>query len=403
MSEKCLRIGVVLLIAALLAACAGRNNGGGTDEAEASPRAAVRPDGSIHLTAQQVKLAGIRTAPAEERGVTRNIMAPGVVKPREAAESQVFSPFPGRVIADPSRLPHVGSLVKRGEVLAQVEQILNAATRVQFKVDDIQLQSAIDQAQNEVALAGTEYQRSKALYQVGAIPLKQEQTAEFNDQQAQTRLASAKKAKAQYEEAEAGRGTGPRRVDVVSPLDGVVVAANITPGEQIDATTSLFTVADLSRVWVEAAVFENDLGYLRQVHEAKILTRAYPGQVFTGRLLTVGNMVDPVNRTAAAIFAVANPDRKLKIGMFAEAEIPTGRTQNSIVVPATALLEAAGGPVVYVETQPNDFVARPVMADERQGSQVVIQSGLSPGEIVVTQGGETLRSESLRFLIHSRD
>lgn len=371
-------------------------------ELQSSAPKTLAPDGSIHFTPEQAKLAGLQTARVEERTVTPTITAIGRTRARLGGESQVFSPFPGRVVADPARLPRIGSMVRRDQLLAEVEQILTAAETVQFSVSHIQLQAAIDQAEREVNLTRAEYERGKALYEVGAISLKQLQVAEFNFQQAQIRLESAKKAKAEYE-AVLVRSSGPRRITLRSPISGVVIAADITPGQQVDSAKSLFTIVDLTRVWVEAQVFENDLALVRQAPQAQILTRAYPDETFTGRLVTIGNVVDPTNRTVTVIYEVANAQQKLKLGMFAEVRIPTGKIERALVIPAQAVLEEEGRSFVYIETEPGVYRRREITIGRREGDIVMVTSGVKAGEKVVTVGAETLRSEASKGQIPSRE
>lgn len=349
-------------------------------------------DGSIHLSAEQAKLAGLQTAPVEARDIATTITASGRIRARQGGEAAVITSFAGRVVADPAKLPRLGSMVKKGEVLAEVEQVLNAVDAVQFSVASAQLQAAVAQAQHEVNLSQSELERAQALYKTGSIALKQKQTAEFNNQQAQTRLESAKEARARYE-AMQGKAGAARRVALRAPISGVIVAADITAGQQVDANKTLFTIADLSTLWVESQVFENDLAAIRQARQAQIFTRAYPEESFTGRLVTLGNVVDPTNRTLTVVFEVANPQRQLKLGMFAEARIPTGQKAPALLIPASSLLEEEGRNFIFVETAPNVFHRRDITAGSREGNHVVVTTGVRVGEKVVVAGAAVLRSE----------
>jgi cobalt-zinc-cadmium efflux system membrane fusion protein len=387
-------------LSALLMACESEAEREREAGRQVQVKTVVAPDGSIHLTPEQAQANGIQTTAVIEQDVAPTITAIGRIRARLGAESQVFSPFPGRVVADPAKLPQIGNLVSQGELLAEVEQILTAAEAVQFSVSSIQLQGAIDQAENEVRLARTELERSKSLYEGGVISLKQWQVAEFNLQQAQARLESARRAKAEYEAVQA-QSSRPRRVALRSPIFGVVVAADLTPGQQINTAKSLFTIADLTKVWVEAQVFETDLAPIRQARPAQILTRAYPNEVFTGHLVTIGHVVDPTNRTVTVIFEVANPQQKLKLGMFAEARIPTGKTQRALVIPAQAVLQEEGRSIIYVETEPGVYRPREITIDRREGELVIVTSGVKVGEKVVTVGAQVLRSEASKGQIPS--
>lgn len=134
-------IRISFLVLLMVLSPSGCEMGGGERERELQTSApkTLAPDGSIHFTPEQVKLAGLQTVPVEERTVTATITAIGRIRARLGGESQVFSPFPGRVVADPARLPRIGSMVERDQLLAEVEQILTVAETVQFSVSHIQL------------------------------------------------------------------------------------------------------------------------------------------------------------------------------------------------------------------------------------------------------------------------
>lgn len=389
---KALIIG--LLLSGLFAGCKDM------DKNRKSAKQAPGADGSIHLTAEQVLLAGLKTTQVESQEIAPTISAVGQVRSRQGGEAQIFAPFPGRIVADPSKLPRLGAFVKKGEVLAEVEQVLNAVDAVQFSVSAAQLQAALDQSEHEVNLSRVEMERAQSLYKAGIIALKQKQVADFDYQQAQTRLESARQAKARYE-AMQGKAGGARRVALHAPISGVVVAADITAGQQVDVTKNLFTIADLSTVWVEAQVFENDLAAIRQARQASIFTRADPEESFTGHLVTIGDIVDPTNRTVTVMFEAANPQHKLKLGMFAEARIPTGKKAAALLVPASSILEEEGRKCVFVETGSGVYQRRDVVVGSREGGSVVITSGLKAGEKVVSAGTAVLRSEASKSQIRS--
>jgi len=353
-------------------------------------------DGSIHLTGEQVQANGLRSAPVVEQLIAPTIKAIGRVKARAGGETQVFSPFAGRLIADPARLPRIGARVTKDQVLAEVEQLVTASEKVQFAATAAQLQSALDQAKQEVQLRQTELERAKQLYEGGAIPLKQFQTAEFQLKQAQAQLEGATRARLQYEGILSQQNGGPRRAAIRAPISGTVVAADLTAGQQIDTTKSLLTIADMSTVWVEAAVHESDLPLARRARQVEFTTPANPGKTYTGKLVTIGDVVDPANRTLQVIFATSNPDSSLKLGMTAEVRIPTGPSEKALLIPDSALLSAEGQSAVFVERAPGVFQQRVIATGERRGQSIVVRSGLKAGEKVVATGAGLLRSETLR-------
>lgn len=122
-------------------------------------------DGSIHLTPEQVQANGLRTVPVVEQQMAPAISAIGRVTARAGGESQVFSPFAGRLVANAGRVPRIGNVVKKDQVMAEVEQLVTASEQVQFAATAAQLQSALDQAKQEVQLRLTELERAKQLYE----------------------------------------------------------------------------------------------------------------------------------------------------------------------------------------------------------------------------------------------
>ena len=384
----------LLLIA--LGACKSEKDRGA--EQQAQPRSGVVPDGAVHLTADQIKTNNIQTTEAVEQEISPTIIAIGRIKPRSGAESQVFAPFAGRILADPDRVPRLGAQVRSGQLLADIEQIFAASERVQFKTAALQLQSEIDQARQEVDLRQKEFDRSRQLYEGGAIALKEFQTAESNLKQSQAKLEGAQRAKAEYDQT-AAQQSEQRRTPIRAPISGTITSVTLTPGEQVEPSKSLMTIVDTGTVWAEVAVHESDLTPIRQALTAEIVVPSDASRPYDGRLVNIGIAVDAQNRTIPVTFAVANSGQKLKIEMAIEARIPTGRPQKTIVVPAAAILVEQGISSVFVETQPGVFQRRVVMPGARSGGTIAIVRGLSAGEKVVSIGAQSLNSEALKSLI----
>jgi cobalt-zinc-cadmium efflux system membrane fusion protein len=270
-----------------------------------------------------------------------------------------------------------------------------AGEKLQIVSTSIQLQAEIDQAQHELELKNAEQLRSQQLYEGGASPLKQLQSAKFDVQQAETKLESAKRAKQEYDAAQSPINASPRQAVIVAPISGTVLAVDAAVGQQVDPARKILTVADLSTVWVEAAVHERDFPLARAARQAEIAAPAELGKALKGSLVTIGNIVDPQSRTIPMIFAVANPTASLKLEMMVDVQIPSsGVAVKALVIPQSALLSGDGGASVYVEVQPGTYRPRAVEAGQRSGDMVVIVSGVSMGEKIVTVGAQSLRSEA---------
>ncbi len=353
-------------------------------------------DGSIRLTPEQAQANGIQTVAVSAGDIDATTRAIGRVQARAGGEAQVFSPFAGRLIADPARLPRIGSIVRKGQVIAEVEQILPATEKTQFASQAAQLQTEIVQAQQEVRLRQTELERARQLYEGGAIPLKQLQTAKFELEHAQAKLDGATHAKAQVDAIISQQNAAPRHAPITAPISGHVIAADLAAGEQVDPSRSLLTIADLSSVWVEIGVHESQLPSVRRAQRVEFTTPANPGRTYSGSLVTVGAVADSENRTVKVIYGVNNSDGSLKLGLTAEARIPMGPRVQALLIPASAVLHEESETFVFVESEPGVFRRRRVTTGEHSSEQVVVSEGLNLGEKVVSSGAAALRSETLK-------
>jgi len=394
---------LIILLAVVLTSCQSDAERDREKAQQVSSKAAVSPDGSIHLKPEQIQINGIQVTEVAESDVTPSIIATGRVKPRAGGEAQVFSPFAGRLIADPARLPHPGDFVRQGQLVAEVEQQFMASERLQFNAATIQLQASIEQAQQEVDLRRTEVNRAQQLFDGGAIPLKQLQSAQFDLKSAESKLEGARKTKQEYESAQSQANAAPRKAPIVAPISGTVITVDVAAGQQVDPAKSLLTIVDMATVWVEAAVHEKDLASARNAKTADISTPDAAGKRFIGKTVTIGNVVDPENRTVPVAFAVSNPDGIFKIGMFVQVRIPTGGRVQALLIPAAAVLSGQGASSVFVETEPGAYRRKVVTLGERVGDSVVVIDGLIKGEKVVSTGGQTLHSESLKSEIPVED
>jgi cobalt-zinc-cadmium efflux system membrane fusion protein len=182
---------------------------------------------------------------------------------------------------------------------------------------------------------------------------------------------------------------------IASPLAGVLVRADAAPGDVVDASTELFAVADISRVYVQAHVFEKDLGKVRQGQAATVTVDAYPDQRFAGTVAVIGGTVDPRTRTVPVRAEVANADARLKLDMFARVDLATDATQPGLAVRREAVQTLEGRQVVFVKSGDTDFMVREVDTGRLSGPLVEITRGLTAGDVVVTAGAFKLKSALL--------
>jgi Cu(I)/Ag(I) efflux system membrane fusion protein len=187
------------------------------------------------------------------------------------------------------------------------------------------------------------------------------------------------------------RGTVSDTVVVRAPAGGVVVEKNAFEGQYVSTGTRIYTIADLSHVWVKLDAYESDLPWVRPGQRVAFSTDAYPGETFEGETAFIDPVLDPRTRTAKVRVNLENPGGKLKPEMFVhgtvEAEItPAAGGRLPLVIPASAPLITGKRAVVYVETDPGVYSGREILLGPRAGDFYVVEKGLEEGERVVTQG-----------------
>jgi len=182
----------------------------------------------------------------------------------------------------------------------------------------------------------------------------------------------------------------PPLVTVPSPLDGMVLERSVTVGETVEPSKSLFRLADISRLWAQAEVYEADLARVRLGQAARLRVTAYPDRDFTGRVVRLADEIDPEKRTLRIFIAVANtPDRKLKPAMFGQVNLVTATGGRLVAVPNDAV--QSEGPERFVFVMNGErFQRQNVVVGERDDRYTAIRSGLVPGDEVVVQGAAQL-------------
>ncbi len=195
-------------------------------------------------------------------------------------------------------------------------------------------------------------------------------------------------------------GTSPHRdashAVLRAPFDGVVTKYDVAEGEVAEPERELFTVTDLSSVWVLADVYEKDIAKVSAGTDAVVRVDSYPGRTFAGRVTYVADLIDPQTRSAKARVVVANPGTALKLDMFARISIPTAEQRQGLLVPVAATQTIDNQTVVFVQQSANRFERRNVELGMTAGDLVEIRSGVRAGETVVGAGSFYLKTALLR-------
>jgi multidrug efflux pump subunit AcrA (membrane-fusion protein) len=186
---------------------------------------------------------------------------------------------------------------------------------------------------------------------------------------------------------------------IVAPFDGTIITKDAVPSQKAETSDILFTLADLSTVWVMANVPESDFASLHALRggTVHVAATAYPGRVFEAQLLSIGAVVEATTRTVPILAETANPDDMLKLGMFVRIVLASVRTEEVLTVPTGAVMEIENQKGVFLpageEKDGHTYRFRTVELGREAGSRQVIKSGLTRGEVVVSKGAFFLKSE----------
>ncbi|MEA2069522.1 MAG: efflux RND transporter periplasmic adaptor subunit, partial [Verrucomicrobiota bacterium] len=193
-------------------------------------------------------------------------------------------------------------------------------------------------------------------------------------------------------------GTPSNHMTIHSPVGGIVIHKNAQEGMYVEIGTRIYTIADLSKVWIQLDAYESDLHGLRLGDTATITTEAHPGLETESTIAFISPTIDPATRTTKVRVEVDNPNGLLKPGMFIRATVQATPQieEPPLLIPASAALQTGKRAVVYVET-PNQgkptYEGREVVLGARLGDFYVVESGLDEGERVVTRGAFKLDAE----------
>jgi cobalt-zinc-cadmium efflux system membrane fusion protein len=307
---------------------------------------------------------------AERIEVADELNVTGSVNPDIAREVPVISLASGRIVDIRARLD---DHVRKGQVLLEVQSpdITNAF--------DAYLKAANDEHLAALALA-----RAKDLFVHGAIAQAQLEQAQTADDDAKADLKAAEQ---QLETLGVSKDHPSAVVDVRAPISGVIVAQNVTnagaAGVTYSGSSTVFTVADLSVVWILCDVYENDLPKVRLGQKARIALTAYPDHSLEGTVSDIGPVLDPNLRTAKIRVEVPNPGETLRLGMFVTATLVSRTTHVHAVVPAAAILHLHDRDWVYVPADGHLFQRIEVTGGPMlSGGRQEILNGILPGQQV---------------------
>jgi len=373
-----------------------------------------------------------KTPPAKTTASTNSSPSPSSAQ-NSAVEVEIVVPQPiagvipatGKILVPEDRVAVIGPVnegrivhlyagqgtrVKKGQKLADLE----SADIDQAEADYLKALADYENARRssaaEIKLAQENYDRAKLLYQQKITAGKNLQSAEHDLEVAKASaensingtnaaLIAARRHLLILGIKDSTIDALPKRTDLAavfslnSPIDGIVVERNATVGASVGTDANVFKIMDLSRVWIDANVFEKDLQQVRPGQEVKLTVPAFPGSTFSGKVILINSVVDPDTRTVKVRTEVANPDGRLKPDMFANVQIVTALNRTAISIPQSAVLNDEGKTVVFI-ADGNGYKKRQVQAGIQNNDRVEIIDGLAAGDKVVVKGNYLLLQQS---------
>jgi cobalt-zinc-cadmium efflux system membrane fusion protein len=309
-----------------------------------------------------------------EHSSTAQLKVTGVVVPDISRAVPVISLASGRVVEIKARL---GDTVQKGQVLLRVQSSDISGAYSDYR-----------KAKADQDLARTQLERSKLLFDKGAIALSNLELAQNTAHKANVDVETTAEKLRLLGDLNLDQPTG--LVDIRAPISGVITDQQVTSaaGVQSLASTNPFTITDLSSVWIVCDVYENDLATVHLGEQTEVRLNAYPDKPITGTISNIGAVLDPAIRTAKVRIEVRNPGL-MHPGMFATATFHGAQKVTRAVVPATAILHLHDRDWVYVPLDAKKFRRVEVTAGEMlPGNMQEVISGIKPGQRVVSNALE---------------
>ncbi len=393
--------------------------------------------GTVSIPKESQILFGIKTQPVEVRQITSGLKVTGTVRARPDARAVVVPPVAGKIVLRVGIT--IGSAVGRGEQIGTVEQILDVSGQTELESQRLEVESqqrdveakrleirntvlqlrgqqaeqraAASQARTQLAQANRELRRSENLLEVGAVPRKRVEEANTAVKVAEQSVASAEQQVRlldnQIKQTSAGQNIfraprvnqPTRSFPLTAPITGIINDIKATSGQLVESGTELLSISNLSTVLIEANVFERDLPIVRESTRASFTSAALSGEVYNigtadgdGRLVSIGQTVNPETRAVPVIYEVKNPLNQLRDGNFVEITIDTSGDAQVLAVPKSAVVREQGQTFVYVLTGGETFERRAVALGAEGADFYEVKSGLKESDRVVVEGVYQLRT-----------
>ena len=296
----------------------------------------------------------------------------GTVMPSQNGQALVQTPQTGKIVSLNAR---VGQRVNKGQTLAVVEQNIDASTQVSFQAERNNLEAELQAAEKE-------YNRLKVIEDIAAK--KDVSEAEARYQKAQQNLKV-------FKNVAAGGNGSSKRIALKSPISGTIGNFNFSLGSTVNIGETIFTVINLSKVYVEVQVYDKDVNLVNGAKKFMAKCSNDSHKTAQLRLIAPALTVNLTNQSQRVLFELDNPTGDFKINEFVNIQVFAGQSVRGISIPSSAISEINGKPVVFLKDSPEGFSVAYVSTGNDNGEFTIIKKGIEEGERVVTNGTYQLK------------
>ena len=385
--QACSRSLGICLLFAIGAACDNKS----TDATPVVQNPPSAPSRLLRLTTEELSRMQLELSPVTKGEIFSHREFPATVQANHNELAEVTVLIRGRVV---KVHVDVGQDVKQGTLLALLHSVdLGVAEGEHLKAE-----ARLEEAERS-------HGRALELYENKAVSLAELQrreaamkAARAESRETRNRLELLGVPREEIERLEREH-TIKADMPIRAPFSGRIIARNVTRGEVVETDQKLFTVANLTDVWVIGNVPEKDVRFIRKDQTVNVVLAAYPHAIFTGTITYVGDVLDPSTRTMRLRVTVPNPERLLKPEMFAIVSVYVMSSPDALSVPLAAVQDGPAGKMVFVQREAGVFETRSVRLGNEEGDEVRVLEGVQAGEQIVTKGSFALKSEIERHKI----
>jgi RND family efflux transporter MFP subunit len=334
---------------------------------EEESAASSLPPGTVKISPQKQQLIGVQYGEVRERSLSKTIRAVGRLAHDETRIARINPKISGWI--DNVYVDFTGMLVKKGQPLISVYS------------------PELVSAQQELLIA------KKAKDTLGNSPFKDAGTSSrVLYESARERLRLWDISEAQIDRIEKA-GVVSKALTLYSPIDGFVITRSAYKGMRITPETELYSIANVSTIWVLADVYEYEIPMIQLGQTATMTLTYFPGKTYTGKVTFIYHELEPMTRTLKVRLEFSNPDFNLKPDMYANVELKIDYGKK-LAVPREAVLDSGEEQLVFVAREDGYFEPRKLTLGQQVGNQIIVLGGLKPGERVVTSANFLVDSES---------